>query len=126
MSHNIHTMEIYALNSIGIDFTGKIYTNNPFDPKPRNLTGYDNVFVKFWKPNHVVIKKIADIVDEDNLDNTNVTYSMDSVSTSFLDLRGTWEYVFGVEYSNGSVVESPYTEIFFVVGDDATEDVTEE
>ena len=106
----------YTLGQTGIGFSGKLEEQtNPYDPKKNslNLTGYSELYVRFFRPDGTTFKKDAEPVDSSKLTDTEIIYR---VSTSdILDKKGDWAYTVGAEYTTGIKIESTKKLLFWVI-----------
>ena len=106
--------DVYTVGQVGIEFAGKLTDNdNEYLIKPLDLTGYSEVFMKFFRPDGTSFVKTASIRDSSSLANTDIIFENDS--TSVLDKRGDWSFTVGAKFTDGTIIESPDRELFWVV-----------
>ena len=102
-----------------MEFAGKrINADNPYAINPISLEGNSLLYVRFFKPDGTILKKTASARDADSLEDTEIVYEEDDGDgdgESILDIIGKWEYTVGAEYTDGSIIESPIHDIFWVV-----------
>ena len=112
-----HTMvEVYTSNQIGIEFAGQLKQkdiDNYSGVKALDLTYYDKIYVKFWKPDGTEIVYTAELRDDTKLMDTDILYKVDT--EPILNQKGNWLYTVGAEYTDGSVIESSVRELFWVI-----------
>ena len=109
------TIDEYPSIQVGIEFSGQLKQKdieNYSGVKPLDLTNYDRVYVKFWKPDGTEIVYTAELRDDTKLMDTDIIYKVDT--EPILDQKGDWLYTVGAEYTDGSVIESSEKELFWV------------
>ncbi len=110
--------EIYAQGHKGLKFTGQLLNiDDADDPMPQSLINEMIVYVIFKKPDGTISVQLGELEDEnaDLSDGADIVYHDDDADEpSLLDQRGYWEYTIAVYFSNGTYIESPYLEGFWV------------
>ena len=106
--------DVYTVGQIGIEFAGKLTdSDNMYLIKPLDLTGYNAVYVKFYRPDGTSFVETASVRDSSSLADTDIIFENDS--TSVLDKRGDWSFTVGAKFTDGTIIESPDRELFWVV-----------
>ena len=106
--------DVYTIGQIGVEFAGKLTNNdNPYNVTVLDISGYTKLYVRFQRPDGTTFKMDAAPRDDTTLDNTDIVYENDS--ESIFDQRGDWLFTVGAEYSDGTKIESPMNELFWVV-----------
>ena len=75
------TIEEYTSNQVGIEFSGQLKQKdieNYSGVKPLDLTNYDRVYVKFWRPDGTEIVYTAELRDDTKLMDTDILYKVDT------------------------------------------------
>ena len=107
-------VDVYTVGQVGIEFAGQITDNdNAYDIRPIDLENYSELYVRFFRPDGTNFKKTAAPRDENSLNDTEIVYENDG--DSIIDQKGDWSFTVGVKYSSGSLIESPYRQLFWVV-----------
>ena len=121
--------EIFAFKSTPNSWLGQLMDcTDPLNPIPRDLTGWDKVYIIFKKPNGEQWPTDQQMIDgfdqgaivEDkttpggpvNLANANIKYQ-NLLTPSLLDQRGPWEYTPAARIS-GAIIKSPIKSLFWV------------
>lgn len=103
-------MAKYGLGQTNIAFSVLIENlDNPYNPKPLDLTGAMNAKVVFIKPDGKRVEGDAVI------DGNNITYTITGDTAIQLDQRGQWQYTAEVEIQDNSRVIGTAKQVFWVV-----------
>ena len=78
-----------------------------------DLTGYERVYVRIFRPDGTDFTKDAAPSDASTLTNGKITYL--TTSADFLDVDGIWQYTVGAEWTAGARHESPSRGVFPVL-----------
>ena len=107
-------VDVYIQSQVGVEFSGAlINSNNPYNVKPEDLTGYDRVYVRFFRPDGTSFSKDGSPRDTSKLTDTDILYTVSS--DEILDMKGDWSYTVGVQYTDGTTLESHNRELFWVI-----------
>jgi len=106
--------DTYVLGQVGIEFAGQLTNDDdPDNVTPVDLANNSGLYVRFFRPDGTSFEKSAQARDPGSLDNTYITFENDG--ESILDQKGGWSYTVGARFADGSTVESPNRDLFWVV-----------
>ena len=123
------TSLIFAFRSTGNTWQGALMNcDDPLNPVRHNLTGYDEVYVVFTKPDGTQwptdeqiesgFSQGAVLVDPDDPqatpdpENNDIKYE-NLALPPFTDQKGSWEYTVAAKLGN-NIIKSPFSAIFWV------------
>ena len=111
-------MKEYNKGQIGVEFRVQLVdTDNPYNPVPIDLTGYQELKMHFTKPDGSAVEVDAEPADSSNLPDTEIKYlnDNDEQDNLVLDQKGLWSYTASVRYTNQNYIKGLPQRTFWVV-----------
>ena len=111
----INEVDTYTIGQKGLRLSGRLREADGDTPTDMSLDGWFILYIKFIKPNGLIIEYACEPADPSDLEHTDIIFDDSDVEESVLDITGIWHYTFGVQYGDGDKYESPVRQSFVVV-----------